>query len=213
MTINKSRKILEYLDKILPEAKCELNYTNIYELMISVILSAQTTDNSVNKVTPNLFKEYSSFNDLAYAPIEKLENHLKTLGLFKIKANRIKEVSNIILEKYGGIVPNNIEELTSIKGVGRKTASVILVEYYNVQAFPVDTHVHRIAIRLEIASNKDSLFNVEQKLKLFFKDYNWKKLHHQLIAFGRYYCKAKNPLCDNCELKDFCSYCKKTRKY
>lgn len=211
MRTNKKESISKYLNEILPDAKCELNYSNIYELIVSVILSAQTTDYSVNKITPNLFEKYPTFFDLANAPIEKLEYHLKTLGLFKIKASRIKEVSNIILEKYNGIVPNNIEDLTSIKGIGRKTASVILVEYYDIAAFPVDTHVHRIAIRLGIAKNTDSILVVEQKLRVFFENYDWKKLHHQLIAFGRYYCKAKKPLCEICKLKEFCSYYKKTR--
>jgi endonuclease-3 len=141
--MTKNSQIVDYLKLLYPNASCELNFKNIYQLTISVILSAQTTDISVNKVTPGLFKKYRTFEELGLAKYSDISELIKQLGLFKIKAKRIIEVSKIITKKYNGIVPNDLDVLVSIKGIGRKTASVILIEGYKLQAFPVDTHIHR----------------------------------------------------------------------
>ena len=208
----RSDLVYNYLNRLYPDAKCELNFRNIYQLTISVILSAQTTDAAVNKVTPALFKKFHNFEELAKAEVKEVENLLKKLGLYKIKASRIIEVSNTIVKDYNGIVPNDLEILTEIKGIGRKTASVILIEGYNLSAFPIDTHIHRISHRLGIAKTSDSIYQVEMKMSKFFKDFDYRKLHHQLIAFGRYHCRAKNPNCANCELSNVCKYYKKVPK-
>ena len=207
--MTKSETVYNYLNELYPDAHCELNFRNIYQLTISVILSAQTTDISVNKVTPRLFKQYPSFKVLARAKIKDVELLLKQLGLYKIKAARIIEVAQIIEKEHKGIVPQDLETLTNIKGIGRKTASVIMIEGYNLSAFPVDTHINRISLRLGIAKSTDSVYQVELKLRKFFKDYDYRKLHHQLIAFGRYSCMARNPNCGSCELKSICKYYKK----
>ena len=207
--MTKSETVYNYLNELYPDAHCELNFRNIYQLTISVILSAQTTDISVNKVTPRLFKQYPSFKVLATAKIKDVELLLKQLGLYKIKAARIIEVAQIIEKEHKGIVPQDLETLTNIKGIGRKTASVIMIEGYNLSAFPVDTHIHRISLRLGIAKSTDSVYQVELKLRKFFKDFDYRKLHHQLIAFGRYSCMARNPNCGSCELKSICKYYKK----
>jgi endonuclease-3 len=207
--MEKNNQIIDYLNLLYPNASCELNFKNIYQLTISVILSAQTTDISVNKVTPGLFKNYKSFEELSLAKYKYVAELIKQLGLFKIKAKRIIEVSKIITKKYKGIVPNDLDVLVSIKGIGRKTASVILIEGYKLQAFPVDTHIHRFSLRLGIARKSDDTYKIEMKLRKFFADQDWRKLHHQLIAFGRYTCMARNPNCVKCELKDICKYYKK----
>jgi endonuclease-3 len=207
--MTKNKQITDYLNYLYPNASCELNFKNIYQLTISVILSAQTTDISVNKVTAGLFKNYKNFEDLSLAKYKDVTELIKQLGLFKIKAKRIIEVSKIISKKYKGVVPNDLETLVSIKGIGRKTASVILIEGYKLQAFPVDTHIHRFSLRLGIASKRDDTYKVEMKLRKFFSDEDWCKLHHQLIAFGRYTCMARNPSCDVCDLKEICKYYKK----
>lgn len=192
MTINRD-DFLALLDKLVPDAKCELLYRNVYELTIAVVLSAQTTDVSVNKVTPFLFRKYPDFASLKDANVSDVEAIIKSIGLYKIKAKRIVEISRVICEKYHGEVPGNFNDLTAIKGIGRKTANVILVDYFRVQAFPVDTHIHRIALRLKVAEKNDSLPVVEEKLKRYFGNVDYRKLHHQLIAFGRYYCTARTP--------------------
>lgn len=207
--MTKSETVYNYLNELYPDAHCELNFRNIYQLTISVILSAQTTDISVNKVTPRLFKQYPSFKVLARAKIKDVELLLKQLGLYKIKSARIIEVAQIIEKEHKGIVPQDLETLTNIKGIGRKTASVIMIEGYNLSAFPVDTHIHRISLRLGIAKSTDSVYQVELNLRKFFKDFDYRKLHHQLIAFGRYSCMARNPNCGSCELKSICKYYKK----
>ena len=207
--MTKNEIVYNYLNWLYPDAHCELNFKNNYQLTISVILSAQTTDLSVNKVTPALFKKYPSFKKLASAKKADVEVLLKQLGLYKIKAERIIEVSRIINDDFNGIVPNDLETLTNIKGIGRKTASVIMIEGHNLSAFPVDTHIHRVSLRLGITKPSDSIYQVEMKLRNFFKDYDFKKLHHQLIAFGRYTCNAKKPKCSTCELKSICKYYKK----
>lgn len=209
--MTKSEQIVGYLETLYPDAHCELNFKNIYQLTISVILSAQTTDVSVNKVTPALFKKYPSFKLLAMAKVNEVEQIIKQLGLYKIKSARIIEVAQIINNQFNGVVPKDLETLTEIKGIGRKTASVILIEGYNLSAFPVDTHIHRISLRLGIAKSNDNIYQVEMKLRKIFSNFDFRKLHHQLIAFGRYSCIARNPNCQLCEFKKICKYYKKVQ--
>ena len=199
-------KIINYLDEIIPNPKCELNYNKDYELLIAVMLSAQTTDKRVNEVTNILFKKYNSLNKLKEAPINDIIEIIKPIGTFNKKAMNVKLISKSLLDNYNGIVPNNRNYLESLPGVGRKTTNVVLSELFNEQCIAVDTHIERVSKRLGLANKNDNVLKIEQKLTKKFKDYNAGRIHHQLLLFGRYYCKAKNPKCNNCKLKDICKY-------
>lgn len=204
MKINDLR---EKLDFYIPDPKCELNYNKDYELLIAVMLSAQCTDKRVNEVTPILFKH--TLHELANLDIKTLEKIIKPLGSYHKKAIFIKEDAKIILNEYDGIVPDNREMLERMPGIGRKCSNVILSELFDVPTIAVDTHVERVAKRLGLANQKDSVNDVEQKLLKKFNENEYNKINHQLLLFGRYYCKAKNPLCDNCKMN--CKY-KQTKK-
>ena len=180
MKINKD-EIASYLNELYPDAHCELNYDSIFHLLIAVMLSAQTTDNSVNKVTPVLFEKYVTPIDLANANIEDVENIIRSIGLYKNKAKNIIATSKMLVEKYNSIVPNSMEELTSLPGVGRKTANVLLVEGFKIPAFPVDTHVERVSKRLGIAKQNDSVETVEKKIRKIYLKEQYGLLHHQFI--------------------------------
>ena len=196
--------ISDQLDKMYPDAHCELNYTTIFELLIAVMLSAQTTDVSVNKVTPGLFSKFNTPENLASAPLEEVENCIRTLGLYKNKSKNLIEMSKVLIEKFNGVVPMNKEELLTLPGVGVKTASVVLIEGYKIPAFPVDTHVERISKRLGIAKKSDNAIDVMNKLMKKYPKNMWGKLHHQMIFFGRYTCIARKPKCEECLLKEKC---------
>lgn len=198
-------EIVNYLDELIPDPKCELNYNKDYELLLATMLSAQTTDKRVNMVTSILFKKYDSLEKLRHAKIEDLIEIIKPIGTFNKKANNIIEIAKK-LEQVGDIVPNDREFLESLPGVGRKTANVVLSNLYNVQCVAVDTHVHRVSIRLGIANKNDDVYKTEVKLTKKFKDYNLCRVHHQLVLFGRYYCKSAKPLCENCKLQSMCKY-------
>ncbi len=200
----KAKLITSYLNEILPIAECELNYTHDYELLIAVVLSAQTTDKKVNEVTKTLFKKYPSIDAFNNASLKDIENDIKVIGLYKNKAIALKDIAYKLVHDFNYKVPSKKEELLTMKGVGNKVANVVLVELFNKQEFPVDTHVYRLSKRLGIASKNDSIDKAEQKLRKVFKDYDYKLLHHQFIHFGRYYCKAINPACENCKLKEIC---------
>ena len=204
-------KIVDYLDELIPNPKCELNYTKDYELLLATMLSAQTTDRRVNMVTSVLFKEYNSLAKLREAKVEDLIEIIRPIGTFNKKANNIIEIAKR-LESVGDIVPNNREFLESLPGVGRKTANVVLSNIYNIACIAVDTHVHRVSIRLGIATKNDDVLKTEMKLTKKFKNYDLCRLHHQLVLFGRYYCKASNPSCDTCKLRDICKYKNSTKK-
>lgn len=195
------------LDKIIPNPVCELNYTKDYELVIAVMLSSQTTDKRVNEVTKILFKKYPTLNDLNKVFTKEIEKEIKSIGMYKNKAKNLKSiVSSLILL---GKVPNERNELEKLSGVGRKTASVILGELYDIPSMPVDTHIKRVSKRLGIANEKDSVLTIENKLcKLLDKD-KWNRLHKQLVLFGRYHCTSRNPKCTICPLKEKCKYYKK----
>lgn len=205
MTKSEKREIItKYLDELFPNPKCELIYHNDYELLIAIVLSAQTTDKRVNMVTPIIFTKYPTLEKLSEAPIDSLEEILKPIGSFRKKAIYVKDIAYNLTTKYQGIVPTEREKLEKLKGVGRKTINVFLSEYYNYPAIAVDTHVERISKRLRIASKKATVLEVEEKLQKFFPKNEWAKRHLQLVLFGRYYCKAVKPDCSSCPLKELC---------
>lgn len=196
--------ILNTLDTMFPDAHCELNHSNEFELLVAVMLSAQTTDQSVNKLTDTLFKKYRCVEDYANASVSELENDIRTIGLYRNKAKSLHLMANKLIEEYNGEVPRTIKELVKLPGVGQKTANVVVSVAFGVPAFAVDTHVERIAKRLGFAKKEDSVQIVEKKLcKAIPKD-RWIKGHHQFIFFGRYFCKATNPNCQSCPLYEIC---------
>ena len=202
------KPLLDYLDEILPTAKCELLYTKDYELVIAVMLSAQTTDKSVNAVTPILFKKYQTLDALYDAPLEDIEEIIKPIGLYKNKAKNLKGIVKDLKERFNGVVPSNKDELMTLPGVGNKTAGVIRAEIFQIPDLPVDTHILRISKRLNLAKKDDEPIDVERKLKKIIPEERWIKLHHQLIHFGRYFCAARSPKCAECKIKDSCNYLK-----
>lgn len=204
MISKKAEQVLLYLNEILPNVGCELNYHKDYELLIAVVLSAQTTDKSVNQVTPILFSKYQSLEELANADIKDVEEIIKSIGLYKAKAKNIVNLAKELVSKYDSKVPSDKDVLVTIPGVGNKTAGVTRLELFKADELPVDTHVARIAKRLKFASKNDEPLDIEKKLKKAFPQEYWGKLHHQFIHFGRYYCTAKNPKCENCKIREFC---------
>ncbi len=200
-------RIFDYLDELIPNPKCELNYNKDYELLISVMLSAQTTDKRVNEVTSILFKKYDSIKKLSEANIEDIKKIIKPIGTFNKKAINVIEIAKSLLNI--GYVPNDYNYLLSLPGVGRKTTNLVLSTIYNEPYIAVDTHVSRVSIRLGLANKFDDVLKIEQKLYKKIPKERLNRSHHQLVLFGRYYCKAQNPLCDSCKLKDIC---KKTKK-
>ncbi|MDO5002815.1 MAG: endonuclease III [bacterium] len=207
--MTKSKLIREYLDELFPNPKCELNYNNDYELLIAICLSAQTTDKRVNEVTKVLFEKYPRLEDIKNADVKDLEQIIRPLGSFHKKSCYVKELSTIIVDKYSSIVPTARTDLESLPGVGRKTVNVFLGEFYNYPAIAVDTHVERVSKRLRIAKKDSNVKEVEEKLMKFYPKKEWAKRHLQMVLFGRYYCKAIKPSCENCKLKE---YCKEKRK-
>lgn len=197
-------KILDYLDQIIPNPKCELNYSKDYELLMAVVLSAQTTDKRVNEVTTILFDKYKTLNDLCNADIEDIKRIIKPIGTFNKKAFFVKEIARTLLTDYNGIVPKTHSELERIPGVGRKSANVVLGVIYNIPSFAVDTHVERVSKRLGIAKTNDNVLTVEKKLTKAIPEEKWIRTHHQLVLFGRYYCKAMKPECSTCQLREIC---------
>ena len=197
-------EITLYLDKLFPNPKCELEYTKDYELLIAVMLSAQTTDKRVNMVTDILFKKYESLEKLATADINDIIEIIKPIGTFNKKASNVISIAKSLIDDKNGIVPNDRTYLESLSGVGRKTTNVVLSNLYDEPCIAVDTHVSRVSKRLGIAKKNDDVLTIEKKLNKKFPKEKLSRLHHQLVLFGRYYCKAKNPLCENCELKNIC---------
>lgn len=201
-----TQKIINYLNLLFADPKCELNYTKDYELLISVMLSAQTTDKRVNLVTSILYKKYNTLEKLASSDIEDIRKIIRPLGTFNKKAYNVKKIAERLLTDTNKVVINDRNYLETLPGVGRKTVNVVLSILYNEALIAVDTHVARVSKRLNLADNNDDVLTIEKKLYQKFKGQPLNKLHHQLLLFGRYYCKAKNPLCSNCKLKNICSY-------
>lgn len=202
----------EYLTELYPDARCELNYSCDYELLIAVVLSAQTTDKRVNLVTAKLFAKYPTIYDISKAPVDDLIDIVKPLGTASRKGVFVKEIATILVNDFAGKVPNDRQALEAMPGVGRKTANVVLSNLFDVPAIAVDTHVSRVSKRLGLAKEDDLVEDVEKKLMRKFARKNWSLRHHQLVLFGRYHCKAKGPLCDNCKLKDECKYYKSIKR-
>lgn len=197
---------LATLNQMFPDAKAELNYQNPFELLIAVVLSAQTTDKAVNKVTEKLFTAYPNAEALAQANLLDVENTIKTIGLYHNKAKNIIALSQVLVEKHHGLVPQEREQFEALPGVGRKTTNVVISNAFGIPALAVDTHVARISVRLGLAKEKDSVLEIEKKLNRKIPKQHWLKVHHQMIFFGRYHCLAKNPKCNICPLFDDCKY-------
>ena len=194
----KAIDVVNYLDEIIPNPKCELNYNKDYELVIATMLSAQTTDKRVNEVTEVLFNKYPSLSALKNADLDDLKKIIRPLGSYNKKASNIIDIATKLDEiKY---VPNDRLFLESLNGVGRKTTNVVLSNLYNENLVAVDTHVERVSKRLGIANDNDDVLEVEKKLNKFFKNYDLSRIHHQLVLFGRYHCTARNPKCSECKL-------------
>lgn len=206
------RHILETMEAMFPDAHCELNHSNAFELTVAVLLSAQCTDETVNKVTADLFKKYTSPADYLSVPLEELEQDIRRIGLYRNKAKHIQNMCRILIEQYGGDVPQEHDQLVTLPGVGRKTANVVVSNAFGVPAIAVDTHVERVSKRLALAGWDDSVLEVEKKLMKRVPRDEWTLTHHRFIFFGRYHCKAQNPQCHVCPLLDVCREGKKRMK-
>ena len=208
MNKTKSKEIIDILKTIIENPRCELDYNNPFELLVATILSAQTKDSRVNVVTKELFKRFPTPEKLMVASQEEVEKIIEPVGLYKNKAKNIIFLSKTLFENFNSIVPKTIEELSSLPGVGRKTASVVLVEAFKIPAIPVDTHVIRISNRLGYSKSKAPEI-IENDLKKYIPVEDWIISHHLFIHFGRYHCKSSNPNCDGCKLIKYCNYKKK----
>lgn len=200
------------MGEMFPEAHCELNHSNPFELVIAVALSAQCTDALVNKVTKNLFQKYKTPQDYLNVSIEELQEDIRSIGLYRNKAKNIQKLCKLLLDEYEGVVPRDRDELTKLPGVGRKTANVVVSVAYGVPAIAVDTHVERVSKRLGFCRWKDSVLEVEKTLMKKVPMDEWSITHHRMIFFGRYHCKAQNPQCEICPLLDLCREGKKRMK-
>lgn len=198
-------EILDRLEEIYPDAKCELDYTTPFELLIATILSAQCTDVRVNIVTGKMFKKYNTPQDFNKLSISEISEEIKTCGLYKSKSEKIKQTSKMICELYDGEVPNTLDELVKLPGVGRKTAGVVLSNAFGQDAIAVDTHVFRVSNRIGIV-NTSTPEKTEFALMEAIPKKRWSKSHHLMIFHGRRICKARNPECEICPVKEMCTY-------
>ena len=205
-------KILDYLDELFPNPRCELNYNKDYELLIAIVLSAQTTDKRVNKVTDVLFKRYPSLYELSMSELADIEDIIREIGTFRRKSVYVKDIAKRLVEDGYEFIPNDRDYIESLPGVGRKTANVFLSNIYGVEAIAVDTHVSRVSRRLGLVRKNDNVLKIEKKLERKIPRSKWGKVHHQLVLFGRYYCKAIRPKCEGCKLKYRCKYKYKNKK-
>ncbi len=203
---------LDVMAEMYPDAHCELNHSNPFELVIAVALSAQCTDVLVNKVTKHLFQKYKTPEDYLSVPIEELENDIRSIGLYRNKAKNIQKLSKMLIDDYNREVPRDRDELTNLPGVGRKTANVVVSVAFGIPAIAVDTHVERVSKRLGICRWKDSVLEVEKTLMKKVPREEWSDTHHRLIFFGRYHCKAQSPQCGQCPLLELCREGKKRMK-
>jgi endonuclease-3 len=199
-----AKVILQEITQMYPDATIELNYQQAHELLIAIMLSAQTTDVAVNKISEKLFRDFPQLRDYAEADISLLESYIKTIGLYRNKAKNLKKLAQMIIQDFDGEIPKSQQELEKLPGVGRKTANVFLAEYHHIPRIAVDTHVSRVSIRLGLAKKGDSPEQVEKKLMRLYDQNQWISLHHKFIHFGRYFCKARNPNCKECPLLNIC---------
>lgn len=203
MKKEKVNKILDILEKTYPDAECALNHRNVFELLVAVALSAQTTDKSVNKVTPALFETYPDAFALAKANAADVEEKLRQIGMYKTKAKNIIGLSEKLVTDYNGEVPSDYDALVSLPGVGRKTANVVLSVGFGEERIAVDTHVFRVSNRIGLVSESNVL-NTEKALMKTIPKGRWTKTHHSLIFHGRNCCTARKPDCESCAIKDLC---------
>ena len=206
-------EIIYYLNEIIPNPVCELKYNKDYELLIATVLSAQCTDKRVNEVTKVLFQKYDNIESLKDASLEDIKKIIRSCGNFNKKSEYILAIANKIFQDYNGRVPNDFNYLINLPGVGRKTINVVLSELYNVPTIAVDTHVERVSKRLKLANQKDDVLKIEKNLMKKIPENIWNKTNHQLVLFGRYFCKSIKPNCNNCQLKKRCKYYEKNAKY
>ncbi len=204
-------EILAILDELYPEVHCELNHSNPFELLIATILSAQSTDRKVNELTPHLFAVFPTPSALANADILLVEEAIHELGLYRSKASNIIAASQMLMDRFEGEVPDTLEELTVLPGVGRKTANVVLANAFNIPAFAVDTHVFRVSNRIGLAESDDVSGTEQQLMKKVPKEL-WIRAHHWLIYHGRRVCIARNPKCSLCALTPYCKYYRASSK-
>lgn len=203
MERKKIKKILDILEETYPEAECALHHQNVFQLIVAVALSAQTTDKSVNLVTPDLFAAYPDAFALGNADPEEVSEYIKRIGMYKTKSRNIVGMAKVLAEKYDGQVPEDYDCLVELPGVGRKTANVVLAVGFGHQRIAVDTHVFRVANRIGLVSEKDVL-KTELALMECIPEERWSKTHHSLIFHGRNCCAARKPDCENCSIADLC---------
>ena len=202
----KTIEAVQTMGDLFPDAHCELNHRNAFELLIATILSAQATDVGVNKVTPKLFERFPTPARLAAASEEEVIECIQSLGLYRSKAKNIRLCAQQLMERFDGEVSKTREELVSLAGVGRKTANVVMSVAFNIPAFAVDTHVERISKRLQICRKKDTVLEVEETLCRKIPKELWSRAHHWMIFFGRYHCIARKPKCHECPLLEMCAF-------
>ncbi|MGE8204297.1 endonuclease III [Heyndrickxia sp. NPDC080065] len=212
LNLQQIRFCLDEMGKLFPEAHCELNHSNPFELVIAVSLSAQCTDALVNKVTKTLFEKYKTPEDYLSVSLDELQNDIRSIGLYRNKAKNIQKLCRMLIDDYNGVLPKDRDELTKLPGVGRKTANVVVSVAFGIPAIAVDTHVERVSKRLAICKWKDNVLEVERTLMRKVPKDEWSITHHRMIFFGRYHCKAQNPKCTVCPLLDLCREGKKRMK-
>ncbi|OLN23214.1 endonuclease III [Domibacillus antri] len=212
LTKKEIRHCLDTFADMFPDAHCELNHANPFELVIAVALSAQCTDALVNKVTKGLFQKYKTPEDYLSVPLEELEQDIRSIGLYRNKAKNIQKLSRMLIEDFNREVPETQDELVKLPGVGRKTANVVASVAFGVPAIAVDTHVERVSKRLGFCRWKDNVTEVEETLMKKIPMDEWSVTHHRMIFFGRYHCKAQSPNCPECPLLDLCREGKKRMK-
>ena len=208
---SKTNKIIELLQQEYPDAKCELNHGDPFQLLVATILSAQTTDKKVNEVTEDLFRRYPTVDDFLLLTQEELESQIKTIGLYRNKAKNLLTMCRQLKEKFNGEVPNNMEDIMSLAGAGRKTANVVLSNAFGVPSIAVDTHVFRVSNRIGLAESKDVL-ETELQLQKAIDKKLWSLSHHLLIFHGRRCCIARRPQCERCPVQKYCNYYKSITK-
>lgn len=194
--------IINELNRRFNDPKCELEYNKDYELLLSVMLSAQTTDKSVNLSTKELYSKYDTLDKLDTLSVDEISSYISKIGFYNVKSRNFKKIVSIL--KDIGYVPCDRDFLESLPGVGRKTASVVLGQLYDIPSFAVDTHVHRLAYRFGITSDSDDVIKAEEKLKKYFDESEYNRVNSQMVLFGRYICTSKKPKCELCNLKNIC---------
>ena len=208
--MNKYNIILKTLLDTYPDAKCELEYKTPYELLVATVLSAQSTDVRVNIVTKELFKNYNTPEKILKLGEEKLMEYIKSIGFYNVKSKNIIALSHLLIQNYDSQVPDEMDELLKLPGVGRKTANVVLSNCFGVPAIAVDTHVFRVSTRLGFSDKKDPLQVEQDLMKKISKKY-WTDAHHAFIFHGRRICKARNPICELCSVQSYCKFYKKKK--